>query len=77
MFGSRSESVFIYWQNVHYQGRNGMYDEGEFSKHIQVMGEVLNRNPGLVQYWCANRDSYAQDLANEIDRLIPAESCKD
>jgi hypothetical protein len=75
MFTSRSESVIAYWQNVHYQGRNGMYDEDEFSKHIQLMGYVLNTSPGLVRHWCDDRDNYPEIFADEIDRLIPADSC--
>jgi hypothetical protein len=76
MLGARNESVFAYWQNVHYQGRNGMYDEDEFSKHIQMMGSVLNQSPNLVRYWCEDRDNYPEIFADEIDQLIPADSCK-
>jgi len=75
MYSSRSESVFRLWQNVHYQGRNGMYDEEEFSKHIQTMASVLNNSPGLVTYWCGARLVYPAAFAAEIDHLIPADSC--
>ncbi len=76
MFGTRSESVFAYWQNVHYQGRNGMYDEEEFSKHIQMIGRVLNGSPGLVRYWCGDYENFPEAFAKEINRLISADSCK-
>ena len=76
MFGARSESVFAYWQNVHYQGRNGMYDEEEFSMHIQMIGRVLSTNPGLIRYWCEDRDNYPEVFADDINRLISADSCK-
>ncbi len=75
MLGARNESVIAYWQNVHYQGRNGMYDEDEFSKHIQMMGNVLDHSPNLVRYWCKDRDNYPEIFADEIDRQIPADSC--
>ena len=77
MLATRNESVISYWQNVHYQGRIGMYDEGEFSKHIQMIGRVLNDSPGLVRYWCEDRDNYPEVFADEINRLISADSCKE
>ena len=66
MLNSRNESVFAFWQNVHYQGRHGMYDEEEFSQHIQMMGRVLNESPGLVEYWCDDRINYPKVFASEI-----------
>ena len=77
MLANRNESVISYWQNVHYQGRIGMYDEVEFSKHIQMMGRVLNDSPGLVRYWCKDRDNYPDVFADDINRQISADSCKE
>lgn len=73
--GLRSESVFRLWQNVHFQGRNGTYDEEEFEKHLDTMEMVLDSNPGLVAYWCVNREIYPVAFKNEISGLIPPNSC--
>jgi hypothetical protein len=76
MFVTRSESAFRLWQNVHYQGRNGMYDADEFSKHLDTMEMVLSRNPGLIAYWCQNSRIYPDAFRTEINGLIPADSCE-
>ncbi|MHC4241205.1 MAG: hypothetical protein ACYSU4_02305 [Planctomycetota bacterium] len=70
-----SESVFRLWQNVHYQGRNGLYDEEEFKKHIDTMRSVLGDSPWLVYYWCDNSAIYPTVFAAEIDGLTPDGSC--
>ena len=75
MVNVQSESAFRLWQNVHYQGRNRLYDEEEFTKHVDTMRSVLSRSPWLVQYWCGNRQLYPAKFAAEIDSLIPSETC--
>lgn len=74
-FLTHSESVFRLWQNVHYQGRHGMYEEGEFNKHIETMEWVLNQAPYLIDYWCQLRMVYPEEFATEVDALIPPDSC--
>ena len=71
-----SESTFRLWQNVHYQGRNGLYDDEEFSKHIDTMRSVISHSPWLVEYWCINHVLYPSKYVAEIDGLIPSESCR-
>ncbi len=73
----QSESVFRHWQNVHYQGRNGLYDEEEFTKHIDTMRSVLSHSPWLVDYWCETRTIYPTEFAAEINGLTPAGACSD
>ena len=75
MVGVQSESAFRLWQNVHYQGRNGLYEDEEFEKHIDTMRSVLGRSPWLVKYWCDNRQIYPSKFVAEIDGLVPAGSC--
>ena len=72
---THSESVFRLWQNVHYQGRYGMYEEGEFQKHIDTMGWVLSNSAYLVDYWCQAKLVYPEEFAAEINDLIPPNSC--
>ncbi len=72
---THSESVFRLWQNMHYQGRHGLYEEGEFQKHIETMGWVLNQGPYLIVYWCQARTIYPKEFAAEVDGLIPPDSC--
>ena len=70
-----SESTFRLWQNVHYQGRNGLYDDEEFVKHIDTMRSVLRNSPWLVDYWRVNHALYPSNFVAEIDGLITSESC--
>lgn len=71
----QSESAFRLWQNVHYQGRNGLYDEEEFEKHVETMRTVLSHSPWLIDYWCNSRQVYPTRFASEIDGLLPPDSC--
>jgi hypothetical protein len=73
--GLRSESTFRLWQNVHFQGRNGTYDEEEFTKHLATMEKVLHGSRSFVEYWCRNRQIYPAPFQNEINNLIPNGSC--
>ena len=73
---THSESTFRLWQNVHYQGRNDLYDQEEFQKHIETMRNVMSHSPWLVEYWCNSRMLYPEEFASEIDRLVPANSCR-
>jgi hypothetical protein len=74
---THSESVFRLWQNVHYQGRKGLYEEEEFLKHIDTMRWVLDISGYLIPYWCQARANYPEEFASEIDQLIPSDSCLD
>ncbi len=75
MYGSRSELVFRYWENVHYQYRHGLYDESEFSKHLDTMKAVLLANDGLTRYWCQRQLLYAEPFSQEIDKLLFGAEC--
>lgn len=76
MVNTQSESAFRLWQNVHYQGRNGLYDDEEFAKHIDTMRSVLSHSPWLVQHWCDTRQLYPSEFAAEIDNLLAPKSCQ-
>ena len=75
MYLSRSEAVFRLWENVHYQYRKGMYDEDEYSKHLETMRVVLENSKGLVTYWCLRRSMYSAAFASVIDVIVQTNSC--
>ncbi len=79
MLGTRSEAMFRYWENVHYQYRLGMYDQAEFSTHLATMKDVLLFiEPHLTEFWCdrGSRGHYSVPFTEEIDRLLPKGACK-
>lgn len=73
---SRSELAFRYWENVHYQYRQGLYDETEFSRHRDTMVAVLARNPSLIGYWCRDRLLFSVPFMEFIDGLLEGSSCQ-
>ena len=79
MYTARSEAVFRYWENAHYQYRQGMYDEIEFSSHLETMKAVLLSSDGLVRFWlrarCSDRMLYSAPFMAEIDGLLSDKEC--
>jgi hypothetical protein len=51
-FRARTNALFRYWEDVHYQYRQGLYDEEEFSKHKEAWRAYLAASKGAVAYWC-------------------------
>lgn len=76
MLDMRSEVVFRYWENVHYQHRANLYDETEFSKHLATMREVIvNRDRQIAAYWCGNRQFFSDPFRVELDAALAANLC--
>ena len=73
--GTRSELVFRYWENVHYQYRQDLYDESEFSRHRDTMDAVLIENPSLIGFWCGERMLYSEPFMIMIDELLERHEC--
>ena len=69
------ELAFRYWENVHYQYRQGLYDESEFTRHADTMAVVLVRMPGLARYWCGDRLRYSIPFMEFMDGLLESHSC--
>jgi len=71
---SRSANAWLrYWEDVHYQYRNGLYDETEFLTQKGAMRNTLSR-PGWIDYWCESRDLYSREFAEMIDSFVDS-SC--
>jgi hypothetical protein len=60
---------------VHYQYRQGLYDEEEFAKHKEAWRAYLGASKGAVSYWCEVRLLYSPKFAAQMDALIPAPGC--
>jgi hypothetical protein len=65
-FNARSNAVLRYWEDVHYQYRQGLYDRSEFERQRLVWVDSLSRNIGLISYWCENRGLYSLEFAQEL-----------
>lgn len=71
----RTNALFRYWEDVHYQYREGLYDEGEFVRQRAAWGAYMENSQRSRVYWCRVRSLYSPEYATEMDALLP-EPCQ-
>ena len=64
-----------YWENVHYQYRQGLYDSQEFERHLAAIGGYINYSAQFPSYWCKTKHVYSPRFAGEIDGLLGDKAC--
>jgi hypothetical protein len=74
-FTTRSNAMLRYWENVHYQYRQGLYDPSEFERQRRAWVDSLSRSVGLVAYWCENRGLYSADFAKDLNSALTTHTC--
>lgn len=74
-FTMRTNALFRYWEDVHYQYRVGLYDEIEFTKQREAWAAALKRSNGMRVYWCEVRALYSPEYMSEMDALLPEPGC--
>lgn len=74
-FRLRSNALLRYWEDVHYQYRQGLYAEEEFARQRQAWATSISRSIGLARYWCTVRTLYSPLFAAELDALLPPNAC--
>ena len=62
-------AIFRYWENVHYQYRQGLYQESEYLAQREAWRGILSIEP-IRDLWCSRLDIQSQDLVAEIDGLL-------
>lgn len=70
-FHLRTNALFRYWENVHYQYRVGLYDDVEFAKQRGAWKASLQFSREGKKYWCQVRLLYSPEFMAEMDSLIP------
>ena len=70
-FRLRSNALFRYWEDVHYQYRLGLYDEEEYSRQKAAWKASFANSIGLISYWSEVRTLYSPRFESEIDGLQP------
>jgi hypothetical protein len=75
-FRLRSNALFRYWEDVHYQYRLGLYDEEEYSRQKAAWKTSFASSVGLVTYWSQVRTLYSPRFESEIDGLQPPPAVK-
>ena len=64
-----------YYENVHYQFRNGLYDEDEFSAQREAWRTRVFVSKGVRDQFCGDRRILSPDFVAEIDSLITDYPC--
>jgi hypothetical protein len=76
-FGHRALAMFRYFENVHYQYRQGMYDEEEYQAQRDAWrhnGGFLSR-PEYKSVWCAWRETFSVEFRTEYESLFDNLAC--
>ncbi len=74
-FRARTRALFRYWENVHYQYREGLYDEVEFASHRDAWRAYMGLSIGAVRLWCEIRMEFSPLFRNELDGVLPTPTC--
>ena len=75
-YGHRSAAMFRYFENVHYQFRQGLYDEPEYIAHKDAWRMFFSNSKTAAKNWCIYREIVSTAFRAEIDGLISENSCR-
>ena len=70
-----TRAFFRYWEDVHYQFRQGLYDEVEFSRQRDAWQAYAGESAALVTWWCRNRSQFSPEFAAEFDGILTRHTC--
>lgn len=74
-YGHRSAAMFRYFENVHYQFRQGLYDESEYFAHRNAWRIFFANSKTAAKDWCNFREIVSTAFRTEIDSLMSENSC--
>ncbi len=63
------------WENMHYQYRQGMFEESEFEAEKKTWKYVISRNKRFARLWCGTRQNYSPAFVTEIENLFHEDFC--
>jgi len=73
-FQTRATAMLRYFENVHYQYRQGMYDEREFAAQQEAWRRFVN-NAAYVSIWCAWRETFSPEFRVSFETLFSTNDC--
>ena len=76
MLETFSESIFRYWENSHYQYRQGLYDEEEYSKHLDTIIGLVTGDAALMSWWCTHQYDYSTAFTEDLNKRLDLQSCR-
>jgi hypothetical protein len=63
-------------ENVHYQYRNGLYDEIEFNAQRNAWKNAVYNSEGRVDVWCISQLGFSPEFVAEINGLLTTYKCE-
>jgi hypothetical protein len=75
-YTQRILSMLRYFENVHYQFRQGLYDESEFSTQKEAWRKVYAGSKTTVGIWCEYRMTFSPEFRGEFDNLLDQFQCR-
>jgi hypothetical protein len=61
-------------EDIHYQFKNGLFDESEYVAYKETMIRVVNASKIAADYWCERRNEFSPDFAEEMNLLLSEEN---
>lgn len=74
-YDNRSRALFRYWEDVHYQYREGLYDGVEFASQRDAWAGYLGASRGAATAWCGMRAEFSPEFRSELDGVLSAFRC--
>lgn len=71
----RTNALFRYWEDVHYQYRVGLYDRVEFEMQRGAWQAFFTASAPGREYWCEVRTLYSPKFRAEMDGLLAEPKC--
>jgi hypothetical protein len=72
-FTLRTNALLRYWEDVHYQYRQGLFDEAEYLRQKEAWRAYLANSSGGVAYWCKVSTLYSPKFMAELNALLSHE----
>jgi len=74
-YGWRLAGWFKLQENIHYQARNGLFDESEYRGIKTQWKQFASTSPNLVSIWCVWRMNFSKDFRDDFDSVIENLDC--
>jgi hypothetical protein len=68
-------ATYRYYENAHYQYRQGLYDEAEFTKQKEAWKSYAARSPGSVRVWCEVQGFFSPEFVADVGPSLGGEKC--
>lgn len=73
-FQARTLAMLRYFENVHYQYRQGMYDEHEFSAQREAWRRLAN-DAAFLSIWCSWRETFSPEFRKNLETILSTHTC--